>query len=220
MNFVPPDVGFLELLREQCTVNQSVLIFDEVMTGFRVALGGAQSIYGVLPDLTTLGKVIGGGLPIGAFGGRAEIMEKIAPNGAVYQAGTLSGSPLAVSAGLAMLEVISEAGFYEELHRKTKLLMDGLKERASEADVPFTTNQAGGMFGCFFNTNEKVKTFKEVMESNEKNFRTYFHEMLNNGVYLAPSMYEAGFVSMAHTEEEIRKTLDASSLAFEAIKNN
>ena len=220
MNFVPPDVGFLELLREQCTVNQSVLIFDEVMTGFRVALGGAQSIYGVLPDLTTLGKVIGGGLPIGAFGGRAEIMEKIAPSGAVYQAGTLSGSPLAVAAGLAMLEVISEAGFYEELHRKTKLLMNGLEERASAADVPFTTNQAGGMFGCFFNTNKKVKTFKEVMESNERNFRTYFHEMLNNGVYLAPSMYEAGFVSMAHTEEEIRKTLDASSIAFEAIKNN
>ena len=154
---------------------------------------------------------------------RNEVQSKlraIAPNGAVYQAGTLAGSPLAVSAGLAMLEVISEAGFYEELHRKTKLLMDGLEERASEADVPFTTNQAGGMFGCFFNTNEKVRTFKEVMESNEKNFRTYFHEMLNNGVYLAPSMYEAGFVSMAHTEEEIRKTLDASSLAFEAIKNN
>ena len=220
MNFVPPDVGFLELLREQCTVNQSVLIFDEVMTGFRVALGGAQSIYGVLPDLTTLGKVIGGGLPIGAFGGRAEIMEKIAPSGAVYQAGTLSGSPLAVAAGLAMLDVISEAGFYEELHRKTKLLMDGLEERASAADVPFTTNQAGGMFGCFFNKNKKVKTFKEVMESNETNFRIYFHEMLNSGVYLAPSMFEAGFVSMAHTEEEIRKTLDASSIAFEAIKNN
>ena len=220
MSCVPPDLGFLEMLREQCTLNQSVLIFDEVMTGFRVGLGGAQSIYGVLPDLTTLGKVIGGGLPIGAFGGRAEIMEKIAPSGAVYQAGTLSGSPLAVAAGLAMLEVVSEPGFYEELHNKTKLLMDGLKERASSADVPFTTNQVGGMFGCFFNKNEKVKTFDEVMESNAENFRTYFHKMLSNGIYLAPSMYEAGFVSMAHTEEEIKKTLDAASLAFEAIKKS
>ena len=220
MNCVPPDISFLEVLREQCTLNQSVLIFDEVMTGFRVALGGAQSIYGVLPDITTLGKVIGGGLPIGAFGGKAEIMEKIAPSGAVYQAGTLSGSPIAVAAGLAMLEVVSEIGFYEELHKKTKLLMSGLKERASEANVPFTTNQVGGMFGCFFNTNEKVTSFKEVMASNSESFQTYFHEMLNNGVYLAPSMYEAGFVSMAHTMEEIEKTLDAASVAFRAIKKN
>jgi len=158
MNCVLPDVGFLEALREQCTLNESVLIFDEVMTGFRVALGGAQSIFGVVPDITTLGKVIGGGLPIGAFGGKAEIMQKIAPEGAVYQAGTLAGSPLAVAAGLAMLEVVSKENFYETLSKKTKLLMEGLEERASAADIAFTTNHAGGMFGCFFNKNKKVKT--------------------------------------------------------------
>ena len=220
MNCVLPDVGFLEALREQCTLNESVLIFDEVMTGFRVALGGAQSIFGVVPDITTLGKVIGGGLPIGAFGGKAEIMQKIAPEGAVYQAGTLAGSPLAVAAGLAMLEIVSTENFYETLSKKTKLLMEGLEERASAADIAFTTNHAGGMFGCFFNKNNKVKTFKEVMESNNESFQVYFHEMLNNGVYLAPSMYEAGFISMAHTEEEIEKTLDAASLAFEVIKTN
>ena len=220
MNCVLPDAGFLEVLREQCTLNESVLIFDEVMTGFRVALGGAQSIFGVVPDITTLGKVIGGGLPIGAFGGKAEIMQKIAPEGAVYQAGTLAGSPLAVAAGLAMLEVVSAEDFYETLSKKTKLLMEGLEERASAADVAFTTNHAGGMFGCFFNENSKVRTFKEVMESNNEHFQAYFHEMLKNGVYLAPSMYEAGFISMAHTEEEIEKTLDAASLAFEAIKTN
>lgn len=220
MNCVLPDVGFLEALREQCTLNESVLIFDEVMTGFRVALGGAQSIFGVVPDITTLGKVIGGGLPIGAFGGKAEIMQKIAPEGAVYQAGTLAGSPLAVAAGLAMLEIVSTENFYEILSKKTKLLMEGLEERASAAGIAFTTNHAGGMFGCFFNKNSKVKTFKEVMESNNESFQVYFHEMLNNGVYLAPSMYEAGFISMAHTEEEIEKTLDAASLAFEVIKTN
>ena len=220
MNCVLPDVGFLEALREQCTLNESVLIFDEVMTGFRVALGGAQSIFGVVPDITTLGKVIGGGLPIGAFGGKAEIMQKIAPEGAVYQAGTLAGSPLAVAAGLAMLEIVSTENFYEILSKKTKLLMEGLEERASAAGIAFTTNHAGGMFGCFFNKNSKVKTFTEVMESNNKSFQVYFHEMLNNGVYLAPSMYEAGFISMAHTEKEIEKTLDAASLAFEVIKTN
>ena len=220
MNCVPPDSGFLEVLREQCTLHESVLIFDEVMTGFRVALGGAQSIYGVVPDITTLGKVIGGGLPIGAFGGKKEIMENIAPCGAVYQAGTLSGSPLAVAAGLAMLEVVSEATFFEKLQKKTKLLMDGLKERASAENVPFTTNHVGGMFGCFFNDAKKVTCLKEVMASNEENFQIYFHEMLNNGVYLAPSMYEAGFISAAHTGDEIEKTLNAATLAFKAINKS
>lgn len=219
MNCVPPIPGFLESLREQCTLHHSVLIFDEVMTGFRVALGGAQSIYGVLPDLTALGKVIGGGLPIGAFGGKAEIMEKIAPNGAVYQAGTLSGSPLAVAAGLATLEVISNENFYEELRLKTKTLLDGLKQIAKAENIQFTTNQVGGMFGCFFNDNEKVSTFAQVMNSNIENFQTYFHSMLNNGVYLAPSCYEAGFVSVLHGEEEINKTLEAAKIAFQAISN-
>ena len=165
-------------------------------------------------------QVIGGGLPIGAFGGKKEIMEHIAPCGAVYQAGTLSGSPLAVAAGLTMLEIISEANFFEELQKKTKLLMDGLKERASNENVPFTTNHVGGMFGCFLNDSREVTCLKEVMASNEDNFQIYFHEMLNNGVYLAPSMYEAGFISITHTEEEIEKTLDAATLAFKAISKS
>jgi glutamate-1-semialdehyde 2,1-aminomutase len=217
MNCVPPIPEFLEALREQCTLNGAVLIFDEVMTGFRVALGGAQSIFGVLPDLTTLGKVIGGGLPIGAFGGRKEIMEKIAPSGAVYQAGTLSGSPIAVAAGLAMLDTVSDANFYSELSAKTTTLLDGLKERATAADIPFTTNQVGGMFGCFFTSEEKVTEFSQVMASNTEHFQSYFHTMLENGVYLAPSAFEAGFVSSAHGDEEITKTLDAAEKAFAAI---
>jgi glutamate-1-semialdehyde 2,1-aminomutase len=219
MNCVPPVPGFLESLRENCTKHGSVLIFDEVMTGFRVALGGAQSLFGITPDLTTLGKVIGGGLPVGAFGGRKEIMDKIAPDGAVYQAGTLSGSPLAVAAGLAMLDAVSEAGFYEELDNKAKQLLSGLSERASAADVPFTTNQVGGMFGCFFSEAEKVSRFTEVMACNPKHFQTYFHAMLDNGIYLAPSAYEAGFISMAHGDQEIQLTLDAAEKAFAAIRS-
>jgi glutamate-1-semialdehyde 2,1-aminomutase len=180
-------------------------------------LGGAQSIYGVLPDITALGKVIGGGLPIGAFGGKAEIMEKLAPNGGVYQAGTLSGSPLAVAAGLATLKVVSRENFYEELTTRTKTLLTGLKEIAEKQEIPFTTNQVGGMFGCFFNDDEKISSFKQVMKSNTDHFQDFFHSMLNNGVYLAPSSYEAGFVSISHGEKEINDTLEAAEIAFKTL---
>ena len=220
MNCVPPVPGFLETLRECCNESGSVLIFDEVMTGFRVGLGGAQAVYGVTPDLTALGKVIGGGLPVGAFGGRKDIMDHIAPNGAVYQAGTLSGSPLAVAAGLAMLEALTKPGFYDELTASTASLLSGLQERADAAGVPFTTNQVGGMFGCFLNSAEKVISLSEVMAGDAGAFQTYFHVMLENGIYLAPSAFEAGFVSAAHGPEEIRLTLDAAEKAFHHIKKN
>ncbi len=220
MNCVPPDPEFLQTLRQVCTDNGSVLIFDEVMTGFRVALGGAQSVYGVTPDLTTLGKVIGGGLPVGAFGGKGEIMDCIAPSGAVYQAGTLSGSPLAVAAGLAMLDAISEPGFYDELSSRTEHLLQGLKERADAAGIPFATNQVGGMFGCFFSEEEQVSRFDQVMQCNMEHFQSYFHHMLDNGVYLAPSAYEAGFVSSAHGDAEIQLTLDAAEKAFSALSSS
>ncbi|MFT6296642.1 MAG: glutamate-1-semialdehyde 2,1-aminomutase [Glaciecola sp.] len=219
MNFVPPIPGFLECLREVCSESGSVLIFDEVMTGFRVALGGAQSAYGVTPDLTTLGKVIGGGLPVGAFGGRADIMDHIAPLGGVYQAGTLAGSPLAVAAGLAMLDQISQPGIYEGLNASSTTLLSGLRERAKAANVPFTTNQMGGMFGCFFSEEETVTRFDQVTACNIENFQTFFHGMLDNGVYLAPSAYEAGFISTAHGDAEIAHTLDAAEKAFALIKS-
>jgi len=218
MNCVLPLPGYLELLRELCSKHGSVLIFDEVMTGFRVGLGGAQAKYGITPDLTTLGKVIGGGLPVGAFGGKREIMELIAPKGGVYQAGTLSGSPLATAAGLTMLEEISRPGFYTDLEARTTSLMQGLQERADAAKVPFTTNMAGGMFGCFFTTEPKVSLFSQVMQCNVAHFQSYFHTMLNNGIYLAPSAYEAGFVSAAHGVQEINATLDAAEIAFSAIR--
>lgn len=214
MNCVPPIPGFLQALREVCDRHGSVLIFDEVMTGFRVALGGAQSHYQVKPDLTTLGKVIGGGLPVGAFGGRREIMEHIAPSGAVYQAGTLAGSPLAVAAGLAMLREIQKPDFHDQLNQRASALVAGLKERAQAAGIPFSTNQVGGMFGCFFNEEPVVSTFAQVMSSDVERFRRYFHAMLDNGVYLAPSAFEAGFVSAAHGDREIDLTLDAAERAF------
>lgn len=217
MNLVPPLPGFLELLREVCSEHGAVLIFDEVMTGFRVGLGGAQARYGITPDLTTLGKVIGGGLPVGAFGGKREIMALLAPNGGVYQAGTLSGSPLATAAGLAMLEEITQPGFYTALEARTTALMQGLQARADAAKVPFTTNMAGGMFGCFFTSESSVNHFAQVMQCNIKHFQSYFHTMLDNGVYLAPSAYEAGFVSAAHGDTEIKATLDAAEKAFSAI---
>lgn len=217
MNCVPPVPGFLQALREVTDRYGSVLIFDEVMTGFRVALGGAQAHYQVKPDLTTLGKVIGGGLPVGAFGGRKEIMEHIAPSGAVYQAGTLAGSPLAVAAGLAMLEEVQKPGFHADLDRRASALVAGLKDRADAAGIPFTTNQVGGMFGCFFNEEPTVSTFTQVMSSNVEHFRRYFHAMLNHGVYLAPSAFEAGFVSAAHSDQEIQLTLDAAERAFATL---
>jgi glutamate-1-semialdehyde 2,1-aminomutase len=217
MNCVPPVPGFLQSLRTLCDSHGSVLIFDEVMTGFRVALGGAQSVFQVSPDLTTLGKVIGGGLPVGAFGGKQEIMDMIAPNGAVYQAGTLSGSPLAVAAGLAMLDIVSEPGFYTKLQARATTLLDGLQQRADAAGIPFSTNQAGAMFGCFFSEQKNVSQFSQVMQCNVGHFQSYFRTMLNNGVYLAPSAYEAGFISSAHGDTEIQLTLDAAEKAFAAI---
>ncbi len=217
MNMVPPVPGFLETMREVCDHYGSVLIFDEVMTGFRVALGGAQAHYQVKPDLTTLGKVIGGGLPVGAFGGKREIMEMIAPLGPVYQAGTLAGSPLAVAAGMAMLTAIQKPGFYDQLNARSKALMEGLTERANAAGIPFTTHQIGGMFGCYFSTEQTITRFEQVMACDVARFRRYFHLMLQNGVYLAPSAFEAGFVSAAHGEKEIAMTLDAAEIAFAAL---
>jgi glutamate-1-semialdehyde 2,1-aminomutase len=197
MNCVPPLPGFLEGLRALCDQYGAVLIFDEVMTGFRVALGGAQARYGVRPDLTTLGKVIGGGLPVGAFGGRRDIMEKLAPLGPVYQAGTLSGNPLAMAAGLKTLELISVPGFFEALEQKTLELAKGLRVEAARAGLPFTTQQVGGMFGLFFTEAPAVQTYAQVMACDAARFRAFFHGMLARGVYLAPSAYEAGFVSAA-----------------------
>jgi glutamate-1-semialdehyde 2,1-aminomutase len=218
MNCIPPVPGFLEGLREVCDSYGAVLIFDEVMTGFRVALGGAQQYYGVIPDLTTLGKVIGGGLPVGAFGGRKAIMEKIAPLGPVYQAGTLSGNPVSMAAGLATLKLIQAPGFHDKLSQTTAMLCDGLKQRARAAGIPLATNQVGGMFGIFFTGAEKITSFKQVTECNIERFKAFFHAMLNAGVYLAPSAYEAGFVSAAHTSREINATLDAAEKVFGTLR--
>ena len=214
MNCIPPAPGFLEGLREVCTAHGSVLIFDEVMTGFRVALGGAQGHYGITPDLTTLGKVIGGGMPVGAFGGLRAIMEQIAPLGPVYQAGTLSGNPVAMAAGLKTLELISAPGFYEALSAQTVALTDGLTERARAAGVPFTTNRVGGMFGLFFTGAESVGSYADVMACDAERFKKFFHGMLDEGVYLAPSAFEAGFVSAAHGPAEIDATLAAAERVF------
>lgn len=218
MNCVPPVPGFLEGLRELCDNYGAVLIFDEVMTGFRVSLGGAQQHYGVTPDLTTLGKVIGGGLPVGAFGGKKAIMEKIAPLGPVYQAGTLSGNPVSMAAGLTTLKLIQEPGFHDNLSQKAAMLCDGMKQRAKAAGVPLTTNQVGGMFGIFFTEADKITSFKQVTECNVERFQIFFHGMLSQGVYLAPSAYEAGFVSAAHTDKEINATLDAAEKVFASLK--
>lgn len=214
MNCVPPKAGFLEGLREICDEYESVLIFDEVMTGFRVALGGAQAHYGITPDLTTLGKVIGGGMPVGAFGGKREIMEHIAPLGPVYQAGTLSGNPVAMAAGLANLEEISKPGFYDNLAGLTKMLAQGLVARAKAFDIPLTENHVGAMFGFFFSPDEKIESFYQVTQCDIERFKLFYHGMLNEGVYLAPSAYEAGFVSAAHTERDIKQTLVAAEKVF------
>jgi glutamate-1-semialdehyde 2,1-aminomutase len=217
MNCVPPVPGFLEGLREVCDKYGTVLIFDEVMTGFRVSLGGAQQHYGVTPDLCTLGKVIGGGLPVGAFGGKKEIMHQIAPLGPVYQAGTLSGNPVSMAAGLTTLKLIQEDGFYDRLAKKTAMLCDGLKQRASAADIPLTTNQAGAMFGVFFSEEETVTKFSQVTQCDVERFKVFYHGMLSQGVYLAPSAYETGFVSAAHTDKEINATLDAAEKVFASL---
>jgi glutamate-1-semialdehyde 2,1-aminomutase len=217
MNCIPPQPGFLETLRAVCDEHGSVLIFDEVMTGFRFGLAGAQGFYGVQPDLTTLGKVIGGGMPVGAFGGRVDIMQQIAPLGPVYQAGTLSGNPVAMAAGLATMEVISEPGFYEPLFAYTNALCEGMEAAATEAGVPFTTNHAGTMFGGFFTEADSVSNYAEVMACDTEAFSRFFHAMLDNGVYLAPASYEAGFVSSAHGDAELNATLDAARKAFATL---
>jgi glutamate-1-semialdehyde 2,1-aminomutase len=217
MNCVPPAPGFLECLREQCTAHGALLIFDEVMTGFRVALGGAQELYGITPDLTTLGKIIGGGMPVGAFGGRRAIMERLAPLGPVYQAGTLSGNPVAMAAGLATLEGISQPGFHDRLTATTRKLVDGLQAAADEAGIPFTTNCVGGMFGLFFTGEKSIRHYSQVMACDVDRFKHFFHAMLDAGIYLAPSAYEAGFVSAAHGEKEIAATIAAARGAFATL---
>lgn len=217
MNCIPPEKGFLETLREVCTQHGTVLIFDEVMTGFRVALGGAQAHYGITPDLTTLGKVIGAGLPVGAFGGRRDIMEKIAPLGPVYQAGTLSGNPLAMSAGLAMLDEIERPGFYGQLAALTARLCDGLEREAAKAGIPLTTNRVGSMFGFFFTDRKNVSRFAQVTQCDIERFKRFYHLMLDEGVYLAPSAYEAGFMSGAHTEGDIDASVAAAAACLRKL---
>lgn len=214
MNCIPPLDGYLQGLREVCDRHGVVLIFDEVMTGFRVALGGAQSHYGVKPDLSTFGKVIGGGMPVGAFGGKRELMELVAPAGPVYQAGTLSGNPVAMAAGLATLDEIATPGFYTALAATTQALTEGMQQAADQAGVPFTTTRAGGMFGLFFSEADRIVNFEQAGAVDVDRFRVFYHAMLERGVYLAPSAFEAGFVSSAHGEEQIAATLEAAREAF------
>ena len=216
MNLVAPRPGFLEALRKLCTQHGTVLIFDEVMTGFRVALGGAQALYGIKPDLTTLGKVIGGGMPVGAFGGRRDIMQCLAPVGPVYQAGTLSGNPVAVAAGLATLKLIQAPGFYDRLGATAHQLCSGLAEAAQARRVPFSVRSIGGMFGLYFRETPPT-SYAEVMQCDKDAFNRFFHAMLAEGIYLAPSAYEAGFVSAAHGAAEIERTLKAAATVFAAL---
>ena len=215
-NLIAPKPGFLQALRELCTRQGVVLIFDEVMTGFRVALGGAQALYGITPDMTTLGKVIGGGMPLAAFGGRRDIMQCLAPIGPVYQAGTLSGNPVAVAAGLATLRIVQTAGFYDKLSATAYALCKGLSEAAAGHQVAFSAQHVGGMFGLYFRTTAP-QTYAEVMECDKDRFNQFFHSMLAEGVYLAPSAYEAGFVSSAHTTADIDNTVAAANKAFAAL---
>ena len=214
MNCVPPVSNFLPTLRECCDASSSVLRFDEVLTGFRVGLGGAQERYGIVPDLTTLGKVIGGGMPVGAFGGRLEIMQHIAPLGPVYQAGTLAGNPVAMAAGLKNLEIISRPGFFEELTRRTEQLVSGLLAAAEANNVPLRANQVGAMFGLFFTDQPEVTSFAHVSACGVERFKQFFHGMLARGVNLAPSAYEAGFVSAMHGATEIEETIEAAAATF------
>lgn len=218
MNCIPPKADFLQGLRELCTQYGTVFIIDEVMTGFRVALGGAQAYYGVTPDLTTLGKIIGGGMPVGAFGGKKEIMEFIAPTGPVYQAGTLSGNPIAMAAGLACLTELSKAGNEEKLAAQTKTLAEGFKALANKHGVPLTVQYVGGMFGLFFTEQAEINNFQDVMKCDAAKFNRFFHLMLEEGVYLAPSAFEAGFMSLAHSEADIQATLEAADRAFAKLK--
>ncbi|WP_455380015.1 glutamate-1-semialdehyde 2,1-aminomutase [Acidihalobacter prosperus] len=217
MSCVPPVPGFLEGLRDLCSRYGALLIFDEVMTGFRVALGVAQALYKIEPDLTTLGKIMGGGMPVGAFGGRREIMEQLAPLGPVYQAGTLSGNPLAMAAGLKTLEKISAPGFHDRLTKNTQRLIDGLSIAATEAGIPVKFNQVGAMFGIFFTDASKVASFSDVMNSDADRFKLFFHGMLDEGIYFAPSAYESAFVSSAHDDEEIEATIASAQKVFSTM---
>ena len=217
MNCVPPTPGFLATLREVCDASGALLIFDEVMTGFRVAQGGAQALYGVRPDLTTLGKIIGGGMPVGAFGGRRDIMELLAPLGPVYQAGTLSGNPVAMAAGLTTLDLIAAPGFHRELGITTDELMQRLAAAAAAADIPLATNHVCGMFGFFFTRETRIDSFRQVMTSDVERFKKFFHAMLDAGVYLAPSAFEAGFLSAAHSPEDIDITVAAAAKIFPTL---
>lgn len=217
MNCIPPEPGFLQTLRQVCDQYGSVLIFDEVMTGFRVGLGGAQAYFNIKPDLTTLGKVIGGGMPVGAFGGRRDIMEFLAPLGPVYQAGTLSGNPVAMAAGLKTLELISRPGFFETLTAKTEKLVSSLQERANRSGIAMTSNTIGGMFGLFFSPEKRISRFAQVMQCDQDRFKRFFHAMLDRGVYLAPSAFEAGFVSMAHSDDDLEQTLATAETVFQQL---
>ncbi|MBF4987706.1 glutamate-1-semialdehyde 2,1-aminomutase [Methylophilus sp. 14] len=216
MNLIVPQQEFLQTLRELCTQHGSVLIFDEVMTGFRVALGGAQALYGITPDMTTLGKVIGGGLPVGAFGGRKDIMGVLAPLGPVYQAGTLSGNPVAVTAGLTTLKLVQAPGFYEKLTAQTAKLTDGLTQAAKAAGVTFSAQSVGGMFGLYFSASNP-SSYAEMMQADKNAFNKFFHSMLDSGIYLGPSAFEAGFVSAAHTDADIAQTVQAAATAFASL---
>ncbi|WP_018692244.1 glutamate-1-semialdehyde 2,1-aminomutase [Algicola sagamiensis] len=215
MNCIPPVPGFLEGLRALCDEFGAVLIFDEVMTGFRVSLGGAQGYYNIQPDMTCLGKVIGAGMPVGAFGGKSEIMDYLAPVGPVYQAGTLSGNPVAMAAGLKALTILADnPGMYDELERKATKLCEGFQSAAKETGIPLSTSVVGGMFGFFFTTEDNVSRYSQVTECDVERFKTFFHLMLEEGVYLAPSAFEAGFVSQAHSDEDIEKTIEAAHRCF------
>ncbi len=217
-NCIPPREGYLQHLRALCTQYGALLIFDEVMTGFRVALGGAQALYGVTPDLSTFGKIIGGGMPVGAYGGKRELMQQIAPSGPIYQAGTLSGNPVAMAAGLTTLELIQAPGFHDDLDRKTRLLTDSLQAIADEAGVPFSTTRVCGMFGLYF-TREKVDSYAQAIAADSAMFNRFFHGMLKRGVYLAPSAFEAGFMSSAHSEQDIADTFKAAREVFMDIRS-
>ncbi|WP_290631560.1 glutamate-1-semialdehyde 2,1-aminomutase [Aquisalimonas sp.] len=217
MNMVPADAAFLQGLRDLCTRNGSVLIFDEVMSGFRVHLGGAQARYGITPDLTCLGKVVGGGMPVGAFGGRREIMEHLSPLGGVYQAGTLSGNPVAMAAGLKTLEVLSRPGTFEALEATTRVLADGFRERAERASIPLQVNHMGSMLGLFFTEDGPVRTYQQVVDSDTARYGRFFHGMLENGVYLAPAAFEASFVSTAHDADVVELTLDMAARVMQQL---
>ncbi|MBW7982035.1 glutamate-1-semialdehyde 2,1-aminomutase [Enterobacillus tribolii] len=218
MNCIPPQPDFLPGLRALCDKYGALLIIDEVMTGFRVALGGAQEYYGVIPDLTCLGKIIGGGMPVGAFGGRRDVMEALAPTGPVYQAGTLSGNPVAMAAGYACLTEISQPGIYSHLTELTDMLADGLLQAAKTEGVPLVVNHVGGMFGLFFTDQPTVTCYQDVVKCDVERFKRFFHLMLGEGVYLAPSAFEAGFMSLAHTAEDIQRTIDAARRCFIKLK--